>query len=222
LDKFDIPIYDIPGLIKYLEDFENEAGATFNDPEAELMSELNEQIQRANDLLLEDQRYEANIIIVEESIEAIKGSDEMVKIAPTLLKDYSTYITHRPGALRYRDAKVEENIDRRNYKRADNINFLDGDPKSHVDSPNWTNFEDERTETGFMYAYPGQGESSSDFTSLINDQARVYKGASWNDRAYWMVPGTRRFLDERQSLSTLGFRCAMDRVGSPVGLGGSR
>jgi len=125
--------------------------------------------------------------------------------------------------LRYREAKVEENIDRRNYKRSDNINFMDGDPKSHLDSPNWSSFEsEERSETGFMYAYPGQGESSQDFTSLINDQARVYKGASWNDRAYWMVPGTRRFLDERQSLSTLGFRCAMDRVGSPVGLGGSR
>ena len=46
-------------------------------------------------------------------------------------------------------------------------------------------------------------------SSLVNDQAHVYKGASWNDRGYWMSPGTRRFLDQRQSLSTLGFRCAM-------------
>ena len=30
---------------------------------------------------------------------------------------------------------------------------------------------------------------------------------------------TRRYLDERRSLATLGFRCAMTRVGSPVGLG---
>ena len=36
---------------------------------------------------------------------------------------------------------------------------------------------------------------------------------------YWTVPGTRRYLDERQAKATLGFRCAMDRVGSPVGLG---
>ena len=54
-------------------------------------------------------------------------------------------------------------------------------------------------------------------TSMINDKARVYKGASWKDRAYWMSPGARRFLDEKQRTSTIGFRCAMDRVGSPIG-----
>jgi gliding motility-associated lipoprotein GldJ len=32
------------------------------------------------------------------------------------------------------------------------------------------------------------------FTSLITDRARVYKGGSWKDVAYWMSPGTRRFL----------------------------
>ena len=55
-------------------------------------------------------------------------------------------------------------------------------------------------------------------TTLINNRSRVYKGGSWRDRAYWTVPGTRRHLDERQAKSTLGFRCAMDRVGSPTGL----
>ena len=56
-------------------------------------------------------------------------------------------------------------------------------------------------------------------TSMINDKARVYKGGSWKDRAYWMVPGTRRFLDQRQATAWIGFRCAMTRVGSPQGLG---
>ena len=56
-------------------------------------------------------------------------------------------------------------------------------------------------------------------TTLISDKSRVYKGGSWNDRAYWLSPGTRRFLEEDQSLSTLGFRCAMDRMGSPEGNG---
>ncbi len=54
-------------------------------------------------------------------------------------------------------------------------------------------------------------------STLINDKARVYKGGSWRDRAYWMSPGTRRFLNEKQAKSTLGFRCAMARLGSPVG-----
>ena len=34
-----------------------------------------------------------------------------------------------------------------------------------------------------------------------------------------MNPGTRRFLDEKQATEYIGFRCAMDRVGSPKGLG---
>ena len=224
LDKYDIPIYDIPGLIKYLEDFGNTVESSANDQENELLSTLNDQAQRALELLIDDQKYEANIIIVEESIEAIKAADEMVKIAPVLLKDYSSYINARPGELRYRESKVEENIDRRNYKRSDNINFLDGDYESHLDEIHWDAYEEEeeRVETSHMYIYPGQGEAATDYASLINDHARVYKGASWNDRAYWMVPGTRRFLDERQSKPTLGFRCAMDRVGSPVWLGAPR
>ncbi|MDC1221342.1 SUMF1/EgtB/PvdO family nonheme iron enzyme [Salibacteraceae bacterium] len=223
LDKYDIPMYDINGLIAYLEEFYSAAESTMNEEETTLMATLQEQIGRAKELLDDDQEYEANIIIVEESIEEIKAADEMAKIAPVLLKDYSTYIMSRPGELRYRNTKVEENIDRRNYKRADNINYLDGDYKSHLDEIHWSSYEEEgeRAESSHMYVYPGQGESN-DYSSLINDHARVYKGASWNDRAYWMVPGTRRFLDERQSSAMIGFRCAMDRVGSPVGLGAAR
>jgi formylglycine-generating enzyme required for sulfatase activity len=56
-------------------------------------------------------------------------------------------------------------------------------------------------------------------TSLVNDKSRVYKGGSWKDRAYFLNPGTRRYLDQRQTAAWLGFRCAMTRVGSPVGLG---
>lgn len=223
LDKYDIPIYDIEGIVAYLDEMYSQAEATSNDAELELLNTLSEQAQEALQLLQDDQRYAASTLIVEESIEAIKGAPENANLAPTLLKDYSSYILERPGTLQYRKVEVEENIDRRNYKRADNINYLDGDFESHSDQTHWEGFEEgsERSETSFMYAYPGEGPAM-DYSSLINDQARVYKGASWNDRAYWMSPGTRRFLDQRQSLPTLGFRCAMDRVGSPVGLGASR
>ena len=54
-------------------------------------------------------------------------------------------------------------------------------------------------------------------TTLVNDRSRVYKGGSWEDNAYWLGCHTRRFLDERQSTRNIGFRCAMDRVGSPTG-----
>jgi hypothetical protein len=56
-------------------------------------------------------------------------------------------------------------------------------------------------------------------TTLISDNARVYKGGSWRDRAYWIVGSNRRYLDEDLSSATIGFRCAMDRMGSPRGLG---
>jgi sulfatase modifying factor 1 len=57
-------------------------------------------------------------------------------------------------------------------------------------------------------------ENPQGWTSLISDKVRVYKGGSWKDVAYWMSPGTRRYLDQDSSTATIGFRCAMIRAGS--------
>lgn len=57
-------------------------------------------------------------------------------------------------------------------------------------------------------------QKENEFTSLVTDRARVYKGGSWKDVAYWMSPGTRRFLDQDSATATIGFRCAMIRAGS--------
>lgn len=81
---------------------------------------------------------------------------------------------------------------RRNYQKSYAVNYGDGDSASNA-----------------SYGYG--------ITTLISDKSRVYKGGSWNDRAYWLSPGTRRFLEEDQSLSTLGFRCAMSHYGSAEG-----
>ncbi len=54
----------------------------------------------------------------------------------------------------------------------------------------------------------------SEVSSLIGNKVRVVKGGSWNDRAYWMQAGTRRYYDQDRSTSWIGFRCAMDRLGS--------
>ena len=45
-------------------------------------------------------------------------------------------------------------------------------------------------------------------------RVRVYKGGSWKDVAYWMSPGTRRYLFEDSASATIGFRCAMVRAES--------
>jgi formylglycine-generating enzyme required for sulfatase activity len=51
--------------------------------------------------------------------------------------------------------------------------------------------------------------------TLVNDRSKVFKGGSWNDRAYWLNPGTRRYLDQGEATSEIGFRCAMSSVGDP-------
>ena len=96
------------------------------------------------------------------------------------------------GRIQYEMQKDEDLVNRRNYKKADVINYLDADSLSEV-----------------TYEY--------EKSSLVNDKARVYKGGSWNDRAYYLSPGTRRYLQQDMASATIGFRCAMDRVGSPAG-----
>ena len=61
---------------------------------------------------------------------------------------------------------------------------------------------------------PAAGYDYQFFNSLISDKSRVYKGGSWKDIAYWLSPGTRRFLDQDSATATIGFRCAMIRAGS--------
>ena len=96
------------------------------------------------------------------------------------------------GKVKMVQVTDEESKSRRNYQRGNVINFLDGDSLSNA-----------------SYGY-GQ-------TTLVSDKSRVFKGGSWNDRAYWLSPGTRRYMEEDQAASTIGFRCAMDRMGSPEG-----
>jgi hypothetical protein len=144
-----------------------------------------------------------------------------IMINDTIKYDADSNIVSIPGMVRWRDVSVtvaDDNLDeRRNYKYADNINYLDGDIQSQavgLSGASWSEPWDATTgkaESAGMYDYSA--------TSMINDKAHVYKGGSWKDRAYWMVPGTRRFLDERQSTAWIGFRCAMVRLGSPQGLG---
>jgi sulfatase modifying factor 1 len=154
---------------------------------------------------------------------------------------YTTQKTDEDGFLAEKDSlgrmtmvpvDVQDNAYRRNYKKSDNINYNDGDIESQM-GIDWNTFLNEtesvdtarvkidkwnqeadkykdNAKTGNsneMYAY---GEAS-----LVTDRTRVFKGGSWKDRAYWLNPGTRRFLDQDQSTDAIGFRCAMDRVGAP-------
>lgn len=156
-----------------------------------------------------------------------------IMINDSIKYDEDSNIVSIPGMVLWRDVSItvpDDNLDeRRNYKYADNINYLDGDTKSQaagLSNVSWSETapydkaaNNNKPESSGMYDYPATLVGGTG-TSMINDKARVYKGGSWRDRAYWMVPGTRRFLDQRQSTDCIGFRCAMTRVGSPTGLGG--
>jgi gliding motility-associated lipoprotein GldJ len=119
------------------------------------------------------------------------------------------------GRMRYRDVSPEEAANRRNYNKAYYINYKDGDLASSIEE--WEGTDKYGANSDKMYF---QGETTrkdrpnDGMTTLVNDRVRVYKGGSWRDRAYWLSPGTRRFLDEASSQSDLGFRCAMEAVGS--------
>ncbi len=103
-----------------------------------------------------------------------------------------------------------ENVQRQNYQRANNINYKDGDQISlesfeDAGANQQQNQQDQESLTKQMY---------KPTRSLISDQSRVYKGGSWNDPPYYLNPATRRFMKETMSANYVGFRCAMDRVGS--------
>ncbi len=76
---------------------------------------------------------------------------------------------------------------RYNYTSADVRNYLDG----------------ENDYVNYLYGK----------TTLISNTSRVIKGGSWADRAYWLSPGTRRFMQQDRASKTVGFRCAMLKVG---------
>ena len=108
------------------------------------------------------------------------------------------------GRIKYREVSEEEALGRFNYRKANNINYLDGDYQSLV-GVDWAQKSEEDNTTKRMYDYGT--------ASLISDRTRVYKGGSWKDEAFYMSPAARRFLDEDMSTNYIGFRCAMGRVG---------
>ncbi len=242
--KHDETIYDVDGIKAYLEAFEAErkANKRLDSLETELLKTINEYVDEAIKLKNERQPVEASRRIREvydqvfDDFDLVVQSDPafaeyQLEISPMLRKGMSEYIINTPGNLKMREVTEEENLNRRNYRQSDNIDYLDGDLRSSIfynkDEVKEQLNSKERQEDWIMYQsgdetnLVGSKQAGAPAT-LISDHSRVFKGGSWRDRAYWMVPGTRRYLDEDLSKAYIGFRCAMDRVGSPTGLGNRR
>lgn len=92
----------------------------------------------------------------------------------------------------------------------DKRNFRDGDESSLFDT-------DFPLDTTYLTAEQKESvkyDPSDVLAPRINAETRVYKGGSWNDRVYWLDPSTRRYLNQNKCSNTIGFRCAMTKLGS--------
>ena len=168
------------------------------------------------------------------------GEDGKASIIPTDQLIYDTLPNGRvilkklPGQLDQIAIDEEETFLRENFYESDNRNFRDGDRESsreYAKAPpeKGSVAENGPTESSKMYDAPAAPKISKDENgkvvsrefdksnkrnSLITDEARVYKGGSWKDRAYWLDPSQRRFMPQYIATEYIGFRCAMSRVGS--------
>ncbi len=132
------------------------------------------------------------------------------------------HVSDLPGSVQYIPISKEDAFMRNNYEKAYNIDYRDGDIAS---TKFFEKDEEEAEDLPRMYNSPitpeNIGESGKRVqeydeeyrTTLVSDEARVYKGGSWKDRAYWLDPAHRRHLPEYMSSSAIGFRCATDRLG---------
>ena len=255
-EKYDETMYDIHGIKQYLAEFEAERlgtadrkytkyphGTRMDSLETELLKEVNTYVDEAIKFLKDKQAVEASRRIREIFDNVFDDFDNRIQqnpdfvdysleISPMLRSGISEYVINTPGNVKVRETSAEENLKRRNYRIADNIDELDGDINSSIYYPTSVKGAAEvekinnetASEDWVMYQ---SGKEKKDIletnpATLISDKSRVFKGGSWRDRAYWLSPGTRRFLDEDLATANIGFRCAMDRVGSPVGLGDPR
>lgn len=131
-----------------------------------------------------------------------------------------------PGEILQVPVDDKETYLRTNFSDSDNRDYRDGDKRS---TRYYQSFgEDEEVdESERMYNSPKnkvsadslgnldrEFDKSSNRTTLINNEVRVYKGGSWKDRDYWLDPAQRRYFPEDMATDYIGFRCAMSRVGS--------
>ncbi|MFK7048557.1 Formylglycine-generating sulfatase enzyme [Flavobacterium columnare] len=132
----------------------------------------------------------------------------------------------RPGEIAQVPVDENETYLRQNFSRSNNIGFKDGDKQSsrffNLNDDSGEDLKDKKR----MYNSPihkvspdstgkiGRKFDKSDKrTTLVGDNVRVYKGGSWKDRAYWLDPASRRYLNQDLATDFIGFRCAMSRVG---------
>ncbi len=129
-----------------------------------------------------------------------------------------------PGQIQQVELEEKDMYLRTNFSESDQRDYRDGDKMSTRNYQSF-GFEDE-ADAKKMYNSPEhevyadstglvlQYDKSNNRRTLIDNQARVYKGGSWRDRNYWLDPAQRRYYPQDMATDYIGFRCAMSRVGS--------
>ena len=156
-------------------------------------------------------------------------SEDVNEFRPFRGNIFDTYVTdpndpktvagvNRLGQIDMRPVTDEEAANRRNYDKAYYVNYKDGDVMSGLlyQNDEGTLRDEESSTQMYDQGVTQKNLKNVGMTSLINDHVRVYKGGGWRDRAYWLSPGARRFLDENTATADIGFRLAMDAVGKPA------
>jgi gliding motility-associated lipoprotein GldJ len=161
------------------------------------------------------------------------GEDGKVELVTSETIKYDTVSNGRimardfPGQIAQIPVDEKETFLRQNFSQSDNRNYRDGDKQS-TRYFKFTSSEgdDKNKDAKRMYDSPIHNiakdsldglvkkfDKSNKRTTLVNDDARVYKGGSWRDRAYWLDPAQRRYFPQDMATDFIGFRCAMSRVG---------
>ncbi len=132
-----------------------------------------------------------------------------------------------PGEIKEVPVTEEDTYLRTNFDKSDNRDYRDGDKRSSRYYQSFADEEDTVDDNKRMYNAPKhmvaadstgrldrRYDKSTNRTTLIDNNVRVYKGGSWRDRDYWLDPAQRRYFPQDMATDYIGFRNAMSRVGS--------
>lgn len=130
-----------------------------------------------------------------------------------------------PGEIQKMPIDDDQTYLRTNYDRSDNRDYADGDLASSRYYLGNAPFEYTRMYNSPMSRAVAETDSTGrkmmrkeiddgQRTTMVDNQARVVKGGSWKDNAYWLDPAQRRYYPQDMATNWIGFRNAMSRVGS--------